>query len=476
MSNSSPQIAQAGTHRWIWVGGLVCALAYGGLSWRGQAYGEAGLGDLLAVFTVTQGVTLALFYLAWQQRLNLSVTTILWFALLFRLIGLTGYPVLEDDHFRYLWDGWVTLQFGSPYGVPPEAFFGDPAVPERLQPILDGINYPGVPTVYGPTAQLLFAFGAWLDAGNVLPLQIAAGTADLAVLWLLRHRTAPCWLLLYGWHFLMIKEFAFTAHIDVIAACLLLAAVLLRLSHRTAAGHPLRRSLWLSLGAGALAALAVGCKLFCLVALPFVLQTDVRAWLAAGVTAILIALPFGIVNAWLPGGLDAMASDWLFNAPLPIAAAALWGSNGVWVAKLLCLLTLAAICVVQFWRYCGMCLWPARHWWQAAPLVAPMATDNQPGYLRGLSTCLGAMLLLSPVVNPWYFALWLPFACLVPARTPWVCASVVVLSYIMGINLPQSGLALYQQPASVLLVEAVLVLGALFWDWRKPLHTTGAAA
>lgn len=434
------------------------------------------MNDLAGVFIVTQGITLALFYLAWLGRLQPNVNAILWFALLFRLIGLTGYPVLEDDHFRYLWDGWVSLQLGSPYGVPPDTFFGDPAVPEHLQPVLDGINYPTVPTVYGPTAQLLFALGAWLAPGNVLPLQVAAGAADMAVLWLLRHRVAPCWLLLYGWQFLLIKEFAFTAHVDVIAACLLLAAVTLRLPTGPTAGDPLRQSLWLSLGVGALAALAVGCKLLCLVALPFVLQTDVRAWLSASLTAILIALPFGVVNAWLPGGLDAMASDWLFNAPLHIAAGALWGSSGVAAVKLTCLLALLVICVVQFWRHCAVCFWPARHWWQAAPLVPPVAAGNQRGYLRGLSCCLGAMLLLSPVINPWYFAIWLPFACLVPARTPWICAGVVMLSYLMGINLPGSGLALYQQPAGVLLAETVLVGLALAWDWRKPPGATGPAS
>ncbi|MEO7168555.1 MAG: hypothetical protein ABI016_16165, partial [Chthoniobacterales bacterium] len=44
-------------------------------------------------------------------------------ALAFRVCGLWATPTLEDDYHRYLWDGWRTIQDGSPYDRAPEEFF-----------------------------------------------------------------------------------------------------------------------------------------------------------------------------------------------------------------------------------------------------------------------------------------------------------------------------------------------------------------
>src|SRR5882757_3142958 len=82
-------------------------------------------------------------------------------ALAFRLCGLWATPSLEDDYQRYLWDGWRTIQDGSPYDRAPAEFF---AVPEKrpsgVETALDELNNPDRTTIYAPVTQVLFAAAA----------------------------------------------------------------------------------------------------------------------------------------------------------------------------------------------------------------------------------------------------------------------------------------------------------------------------
>jgi len=105
-------------------------------------------------------------------------------AALLRLVSLIGVPLFEDDYFRYLWDGFQTVTTQDPYTLAPAVFF-DRDVPEIFEPILSLINYPEIATVYGPVTEWFFALGYLLSPGQVWPLQLFAGMADLAVLWLL---------------------------------------------------------------------------------------------------------------------------------------------------------------------------------------------------------------------------------------------------------------------------------------------------
>ena len=62
-------------------------------------------------------------------------------------------PILEDDYYRYLWDGQVFLSGINPYQFAP--------LDERLDLIVSAwrslINYPDIRTIYPPVAQFYFA-------------------------------------------------------------------------------------------------------------------------------------------------------------------------------------------------------------------------------------------------------------------------------------------------------------------------------
>ncbi len=158
-------------------------------------------------------------------------------AILFRAIGFVGAPIYENDYFRYLWDGRTFAVTGSPYGKAPAESFGDDTLAAPFPEILSQINYPDIPTIYGPVTELSFLLAYYVSPGALWPLKLFYIAADLATLWLLANLMPFSRnLLLYAWSPLLIKEVAFTAHPDVLAAACMVAAALALQSGRNIAG------------------------------------------------------------------------------------------------------------------------------------------------------------------------------------------------------------------------------------------------
>lgn len=422
---------------------------------------DAFLGYLM-VTGLAGGVTLLLALRALQRPSALPVAALLCWALAFRLVALSAPPLMEDDPFRYLWDGWVTLSLGSPYGVPPAAFFDSPAVPERWESVLDAVAYPQVPTVYGPFAQALFALSVGAFDTAVWPLQGIALTGDLAILVLLLRLVPagrrPLVALLYGWSPLVIKEFANSAHIDSVGVALLLAAIALASRGR-------------GLPSAVLLGLAVAVKPFALLAAPFLLTSwapavprPVLRWLAAlvlAVTVLLIAWPLGAYQALAPEGLGVMASGWVFNAPLHQALLHCCGTSLRRVVGAALALAVGVFVLAS--------------WWRRYRRAADQGVEQWP-----LWEAFGLLLLILPAMNPWYLVWVLPFALLrswpeeraqgVGPISPWVATIAVALSYGSGINLSGGSLDLYEQPAALLSLEYGAICGAVLldlWRWRR---------
>ena len=85
-------------------------------------------------------------------------TGVLWRALL-----LWSTPALEDDFYRYMWDGAVVASGTNPYSfAPAQVAAGDaPLALQRLAAeaggIFERINHPELKTIYPPVAQFWFA-------------------------------------------------------------------------------------------------------------------------------------------------------------------------------------------------------------------------------------------------------------------------------------------------------------------------------
>ena len=270
--------------------GVWCVLGYGALAWLARQTGEP---DLRAFFFLVAWTGLPVFGLFLHFRKTgepFPVGRLVFWAVGFRLCGLIGGPFYEDDFYRYLWDGYRFASAGTPYGAAPEEFFIDPAVPAVFQGVLDGVNYPELPTIYAPVTQLVFLVAFWIKPASVAVLQAILIAVDVAVVALLVRLAPARNVLLYAWCPLAIKEIAFTAHPDGVGVCLLLAAVVLAR----------RRRWWI---AAALLGLAVAAKTFALVLAPLILlRAWLRHWLLFVATAAAVYLPFVVM-----GGTDLLS-------------------------------------------------------------------------------------------------------------------------------------------------------------------------
>ncbi|MCI0351584.1 MAG: hypothetical protein L0Z53_19350 [Acidobacteriales bacterium] len=361
-----------------------------------------------------------------------SASIALW-AALFRCIGFIAPPVMEDDHYRFLWDGYQFARTGNPYAEAPQARFGDETIAPPFQEILDHINHPDVPTIYGPLCQWAFYFSYLLASAQLWPwklILLAAEAATLAILW----RTLSVrGRLLLAWCPLAVFETGFNAHPDALAIAMIVAAWKFGQSGNTV------------VAAGVFTGLAITTKAFALWLAPFLLfRLPLRARLAAVIAVVCLYAPF-----WFRGsladlaGLTAMATEWEFNSSVFALLAAVSTPTS---ARAICALLFGAIWICLFAR-----------WAKAGD-----RSELPPG-----EWFYGSFLLLSATVNAWYCLWLLPF---VAARTSAVGISAlaaVSLSYITGLNLGSPSVGIYEHPFWVRPLEYGLIGLITWWSATK---------
>ena len=418
--------------------GFGCVACYGALAWTNVA-GGPDLWAFLALLGLAALATIGL-YAHHAKGAPLSVGRLLFWAVAFRVCGLLGGPIFEDDFYRYLWDAYRFASDLTPYGAAPAAYFGDASVPERFQDVLDQVNNPELPTIYGPVSQAAFLLGYFIAPASVLPLQAIFVAFDLGIVLLLLRLAPARAVLLYAWCPLVVKEIAFTAHPESLGVCLLVAAVVLAQRRRLKA-------------AAIVLALAAGAKVFALLLAPFVLmRARVLAWTLFVGVLMLLYLPFAVPLA-LPSdakvGLVStatMALEWRFNAALFEIFDA--GLPDI-AARVACAFAFVVFCIwcrqrqVRRWRHDGTTETPRGDW------------------------IFGAFLLLSPTINPWYLLWVLPFAVVYRSAWAWTASVAVLLAYVTGLNLDDMGLEPYAHPWWVRPVEFGLVALAFGWDLAR---------
>ncbi len=392
--------------------GALSACGYGVL----LAYSRGGQDVHIAPFLGVMFACWALLGLACTAS-SIPAGKIWFWAVGFRVIGFFGHPVLEDDWHRYLWDGWVFANSGNPYDKPPSLFFADPSVPAVMQPVLDGINHPDVPTIYGPVCQWLFLISYWIAPGELWPLKLMLLAADLAAVAMVVQMVRGKRLLLYAWCPLLIKEVAFTAHPDIVGIALLIGALSMKRLRSVAI----------------LSALAVGAKVFAaIIAGLLLLRIPRRYWITFAAVLTGLYFPFWVQGSLADlGALKTFANEWEFNSTI-------YGVLGIWTgaetAKVICGVLFLGIYAFYAWKWKG-------------------------GTPRG-DWIFGAFFLLSAVVNPWYLLWLLPFVAMFPSSAGIAALAVITVAYAHGLNLPGSNLGPYDHPTWVRVVEVITIFVA----------------
>ncbi|MEP3050865.1 MAG: glycosyltransferase family 2 protein [Erythrobacter sp.] len=402
------------------------AMALALLSVAFASYWSLGASPAIMPYVLVISLGSALITALLWRGASLHWGAVIGFAALLHIVALTGAPAFEDDHFRFIWDGWQTLRLGTPYGVPPADYFIDETVPGELLGILDGVNNPDLPTIYGPSLQVFFAFVTYLAGPDLFGLRVFFALANLALIGLMLRKFAPERVALFAWNPLVIVELVIHSHPDGIMALALFPAVML-LRKRPAL-------------AGFLLALAAGAKIVALAAWPILLRTRPIALITA------IATLAGLYGIFLIQGGGAgfettavFARIWHFNPfayeilhwvmppdPARLVAAAIAGLGVVWLHT----------------RY--------------------EANPDQT-----LTAIFGVVLLFASAVNPWYLVWLLPFA--VGGRQIWPFAATVALpfSYFTGLNLEIESIQPYDIVVWARLIEAAILIGAIAWDIRQ---------
>ncbi len=398
------------------------------------------------------------------RKIPYSKTLLAWAiaaGFIMRAVLMNSTPILEDDYYRYLWDGAVTASGINPYSYAPGLFIEDSedraVSPSGLRRLAEGsgvvvsrVNHPDLRTIYPPVAQGAFALAHLLRPWSLFAWRLVLLVFDVAVLCILlailRTLNLPLlWLVIYWWNPVLIKETYNSGHMDVIALPFVLGAVLLSVRNRRLMGI-------FSL------ALAAGAKLWPVVLAPVFLRPmiDNRRKLAVAM-CVLVVLCAAMFLPVYAGGLDsesgftAYGKRWEMNDALfmlilwgcrySMEAAGLHPGGGQLAARVVVLLILS-VSVGLLLRggikdgrdLCGKCLF-----------------------------VVAAIFLMSPTQFPWYFIWMLPFLAIRPRASLLLLTVLLPLYYLRFYFAARGSVGTFDY--GIVWLEFVPVWLLLAWEW-----------
>ena len=119
------------TRRLVDAVGLSCTLGYAALAFLAWPPGEPDLVAFFILMAWTGLPVFGLFLYCHRRDEPFPLGHLLFWAVAFRICGLVGGPLFEDDFYRYLWDGYRFATTGTPYAAVPEAFLPTRPFPPR---------------------------------------------------------------------------------------------------------------------------------------------------------------------------------------------------------------------------------------------------------------------------------------------------------------------------------------------------------
>ncbi len=385
-----------------------------------------------------------------------------------RLVWLAAPPALEDDFFRYLWDGALLAHGFNPYTHSPAAVvrgLADPAsaIPPGILELarqsgdtLANINFSELRSIYPGTAQAAFALAHWLSPFDVNGLRVVflgaeASTLVLLVALLRSFGASPLWAALYWCNPFPAELLIGAVHADALIPPLILGAVLAAWRERL-------------VGAGVLLALAAGVKIWPVLLAPLMLRNHLarplRLLLPVAISGLVLGavlMPVLLSSLEAKSGLTAYASVWWNNNGFfPWAA---WGLSNVLPddvqANTVLRLFVAAL----------------------AGLIALGVAVRRPADLEDLTgralIVSAAVFYLAPAQFPWYAAPFLALAAALRVR-PLLAASALLPFYYLFFPLWQTGRGA-QFIYGAAFIHSVPVFAWLVIDYSLKLRSAGSA-
>jgi len=322
-------------------------------------------------------------------------------ALLIRLPLLFGTePTLSDDVFRYVWEGRLVALGLDPFDLAPDSPILATLAVDSAE--WAGINHKGLPAIYPPGAQWVFAFLAGF-APTVFAFRAAMVLVDLALIavlgrLLVARGADPRLLVLYAWHPLVAVEVASSGHYEPLALIPMMAGLLAFDRLRTSALP------WVLWGV-AIAMKYAGGAMGWFAARALVEDgEESRGALGlafAALTAVVIAAPFAFDGTLPFGSLGTYVEHWGHNGSVHALLTPLMGYHPArWLVAVL---------------FLGWAAWLT---WRGG--------DPARAFLH----LFAGLIVLSPVVHPWY-GLWIVvFLPLFPSLPLLVFSVLLPLAYL----------------------------------------------
>lgn len=395
-------------------------------------------------------------------RVNLPTNHIIWViavGIILRVLMVFTAPILEDDYFRYLWDGAVTANAINPYKYSPEEVLNGTNVPVELEvlaeesgDIIHNINHPQVRTIYPPVAQAFFALSYWLGSWNLTIWKIILIIMDLATLSLLFNalsllRLPSSFLIIYWWNPLLLKEIFNSGHLDILVFPFVLSALIMAMQNKY-----LRSTFSLIVG--------LGIKLWPAFLLPIIIRPLLSKPKQLFSVLVLAAASFGVL--FLPVYLSGLDSSSGF-----IAYGQSWQNNDsifrilIYISEfgldVLGFETFHKYSVARFFVIALIALWI---------FIVTFGRTFKKSDLFSKSLFIVAFaFLVSPTQFPWYYTWLIPLLAIKPRFSLLLFTALLPLYYLRYYFEPREQLEIFSNV--IIWIEFVPVWVLLIWEWRK---------
>lgn len=414
-------------------------------------------------------IIIALFFFVAVYNIKRLLNTSGWFwaiilsGLMVRIILILSQPVLEDDYYRYLWDGAVTAHGYNPYVYSPlETMEGNDNVPEELHQlaedsgeIIKNINHPHIRTIYPILSQVVFAAAYFIDDWQYWSWKVLLLLFDLLLLFVLiktlRHLKLPILFVAFYWlNPIVIHEIFNGAHMDLLA----LLPVMLALYFHS------KNKLWYSVIALAIAA---GFKLWPVVLLPLLLRNTLADWkqttkytFSFALMVLILFLPVLISNLDESLGFIKYASKWINNAA--------FYSIFKWsIQNVIYFFELNISCISCITRWGIVILYII-----LIAFILKRKPSDQTQFFGKALLIVTVLYLISPTQFPWYYSWMVPLLALRPM--------ISLLLYPLLLPLYQikylSEIIIYIQHLPVIILF-ILELRGNIWKNKFHLHDKG---
>lgn len=451
------------TREWVlWIaGGVTLLVIFGALFWISPDfwYGRPVLERPIYLMVALLGMGGLVYWFLMVFALPKHYAPGHWWlwmlsvGVLLRLLMLGAAPMLEDDYYRYLWDGAVVAHMEDPFAHSPAAVVrGEvPSVLSTLAQesgqVLDRVNHPELRTIYPGAAQIAFAAAHHLFPWRIEGLRIVWFTFDVTTMALiiaaLRTLGLPsAFAAVYWWNPLLLKEAYNSAHMELLLLPFLIGALLLAVRTRLAF-------------ASVALALAAGVKLWPAMLFPLLFRINdapkklVCASIAifSAILAVLL-LPLVLSSFKPDAGLTAYASYWQMNDSLYMLVHSVTQ----------CIASTQAHQLAR--GVCGVVLLAALAWAFFRGKRTPTGLFHQSLWLIAL------LFFLSPTQFPWYALWFLPLLCV--HRSPGLLLlSVTLPIYYLRFPMDRLGWVDYFDYGVVWLQYLPVYALLAFEIWRK---------